>query len=69
MLRYLPGLTRRQIEALTLAARGFSVAEIAEHMGVSLRSAEKTLAAARDKLGARTTAAAVYRAMVYRVFD
>ncbi|MBM3543905.1 MAG: helix-turn-helix transcriptional regulator [Alphaproteobacteria bacterium] len=68
MLRSVPGLTARQIEALAFAARGFSVAEMAEQMGVSLRSGEKTLAAARGKLGARTTTAAVYRAMVYRVF-
>jgi len=66
LLRDESGLTARQAEALTLAARGFSVAETAEHMAVSLRSAEKTLAGARDALGARTTAAAVYRAMVYR---
>lgn len=68
MLRDRPGLTPRQVEALTFAARGFSVAEIAEHMRVSRRAAEKTLAAARDRLGARTTAAAIYRAMVYRAF-
>jgi DNA-binding CsgD family transcriptional regulator len=66
MLRERSGLTQRQTEALTLAARGFTVAETAEHMGVSRRSAEKTLAAARTQLGASTTAAAVYRAMVYR---
>jgi hypothetical protein len=35
-------------------------------MGVSVRSAEKTLAAARKQVGARTTSAAVYRALVYR---
>lgn len=66
MLRHMSGLTPRQVEALTLAARGLSVAETAEHMGVSSRSAEKMLAGARNQLGARTTAAAVYRAMVYR---
>lgn len=60
------GLSRRQREVLTLAARGFTVAETAEHMGVSVRSAEKTLAAARKQVGARTTSAAVYRALVYR---
>ena len=59
-------LTRRQTDVLNFAARGFTVAEAAEHMWVSLRSAEKTLAAARKQLGARTTAAAIYRAMVYR---
>jgi len=59
-------LTGRQREALTLAARGFTSAEAADQMGISLRGAEKVLATARDKLGARTTPAAVYRAMVYR---
>jgi DNA-binding CsgD family transcriptional regulator len=66
MASSIAGLTRRQTEVLIFAARGFTVAEAAEHMGVSLRSAEKTLAAARKLLGARTTTAAVYRAMVYR---
>jgi DNA-binding CsgD family transcriptional regulator len=59
-------LSTRQREALTLAARGFTSAEAAEQMGISLRGAEKVLATARDKLGARTTPAAIYRAMVYR---
>jgi len=59
-------LSRRQTEVLKFAARGFTVAETAEHMGVSISSAEKTLAEARKQLGARTTAAAVYRALVYR---
>lgn len=59
-------LSARQREALTLAARGFTSAEAAEQMGISLRGAEKVLATARDKLGARTTPAAIYRAVVYR---
>jgi DNA-binding CsgD family transcriptional regulator len=66
MLPGYSGLTQRQIEALTFAARGFGVTEIAEHMHVSRRSVEKILAGARERLGARTTAAAVYRALVYR---
>jgi DNA-binding CsgD family transcriptional regulator len=67
LLRHVAGLTNRQVDALRFAARGFAVAESADHMGVSVRAVEKTLAAARDRLGARTTAAALYRAMVYRV--
>ena len=59
-------LSNRQREALTCAARGYTTTEMAEHMGVSTRSTEKTLAAARERLGASTTTAAVYRAMVYR---
>jgi DNA-binding CsgD family transcriptional regulator len=66
LLRHLAGLTNRQVDALRFAARGFAVAETADHMGVSVRSVEKTLAAARDRLGARTTTAALYRAMMYR---
>lgn len=60
------GLTNRQREALDFVARGFTTMEAAEQMGVSTRSVEKLLAAARDILGARTTSAALYRAMVYR---
>jgi DNA-binding CsgD family transcriptional regulator len=66
MASSIAGLSRRQTEVLNFAARGFTVAEAAEHMRVSLSSAEKTLAAARKQLGAGTTAAAVYRAMVFR---
>jgi len=68
MASSIAGLTRRQTEVLTFAARGFTVSETADHIGVSLSSAEKTLAAARKQLGARTTTSAVYRALVYRVF-
>jgi DNA-binding CsgD family transcriptional regulator len=60
------GLSIRQRNALTLAARGFTSAETAEHMELSTRSTEKLLAAARNKLGARSTASAIYRATVYR---
>jgi len=60
------GLTARQREVLVYASRGFSLVETAEHMNVSLRSAEKTLSNARRALGAPTTASAVYRSMVYR---
>jgi len=66
MLSGLPGLTAREREALMLVVRGFAVCEVAERMQVSGRSAEKFLAGARSKLGARNNAQAVYRAMVYR---
>jgi DNA-binding NarL/FixJ family response regulator len=69
LLRHVAGLTNRQVDALTFVARGFAVAAMAEHMGVSVRAAEKTLAEARERLGARTTASALYRAMVYRALD
>lgn len=60
------GLTVVEREALGLAAGGCSVAEIALRQRVSRRAAEKTLSRIRCKVGARTTAEAVYRAMVYR---
>jgi DNA-binding CsgD family transcriptional regulator len=60
------GLTMRQREALTLLARGFTLSEMAEHMNISLRSVEKLLAGARARLGTKTNAQSVYRAMVYR---
>ncbi len=66
MLRSVAGLTRRQVEALNFAARGFTIEESAERMNVSRRSAERTLAVVRKALGAPTTSAAIYRAMVYR---
>ena len=61
-------LTRRETESLRLAASGFRVEEAAERMGVSRSSAEKSLSLARNRLGARTTASAIYRANVYGVF-
>jgi len=66
MLSSLPRLTTRQREALMLVVRGFTVREMAERMHASQRSAEKFLAGARLKLGARNNAQAVFRAMVYR---
>jgi len=66
LLAEVPGLSRRQREALVLLARGYSLTQLAEELRVSVRAAEKLAAAARSKLGARTNAQAVYRAMVYR---
>ncbi len=62
------GLTGAQTAALKLLARGFSMAEAAEHCGVSQRGFDKVLAAARTRLDARTNAQALFRAMVYRAF-
>ncbi len=59
-------LTLAQAAALRCLARGFTSAEAAEQLGVSLRGFEKHLAGARVNLKARTNAQAVYRAMVYR---
>ncbi len=69
LLKSFARLTNRQREVLAFAARGLTSHEISEHMGVSVRSIEKMLASAREQLGARTTAAALYRAMMFRLFD
>ncbi len=60
------GLSHREREALVQIARGYPPKHLAERMSVSLRAAEKFLARARAKLGAKTNAQAVYRATVYR---
>ncbi len=62
-------ISTRQGQALNYRVRGFKMPEVAEHMAVSLRFAEKSLAGARKRLRAPTTSSAIYRAMVYRVLD
>ncbi|WP_421725751.1 response regulator transcription factor [Bauldia sp.] len=69
LLRDFVGLNHRESEALRLVARGFRTAEVGDHMNVSNRSAETYLAGARRKLKATTNAEAIYRGMVYRVFN
>jgi DNA-binding CsgD family transcriptional regulator len=64
-----PGLSPREKQSLRLLARGFTLAEAADQIGVSLRSVEKSLAGARAKLHTRTNAQSLYRAMVYRALD
>ncbi len=66
LLSDIPGLTQREVAALKLLVRGFSMQCAAERSGLSQRGYEKVLAVVRAKLGARTNAQAVYRAMVYR---
>ena len=66
LLSGIPGLSLRQVEALRFAARGFTVAETADQMAVSRRSAEGIFAEARRRLGAPTTASALYRAIICR---
>jgi DNA-binding CsgD family transcriptional regulator len=61
-----PGLTNRERQALLLIVRGCTLVETAERLGTSVRMAERLLAGARRKLGARNNAQAVYRAIVYR---
>jgi DNA-binding NarL/FixJ family response regulator len=45
----------QQVEALELRARGGSLAAIAEHLGVSLSTAQRRLTAALRDLGAETS--------------
>lgn len=66
LLRQLVPLTARMREALQDAAHGLGAAESAERMGISRRAVEKLLSEARSVFRAPTTAAAIYRAGVYR---
>jgi DNA-binding NarL/FixJ family response regulator len=55
----LANLTPRQLEAVSLLVEGLSNREIAQAMGVSPRTAEHHLDAARDALGVQTRTALV----------
>lgn len=66
ILRELVPLSPQMREALQDAARGIAAAESAARMGISVRAVEKLLAEARAVFAAPTTAAAIYRATVYR---
>ena len=59
------GLTSRQTEALSLAARGMDAGQIAWRLGISSSSAVKRLQGARKSLGAPNIASAIYRGTVY----
>ena len=56
-------LTPREREVLSLQARGLLLKEIAHQTGRSLHTIEEQAANARRRLGARTTAEAVARAL------
>lgn len=63
------GLTPRERDALAFMARGLTAQDLSEQWKVSRRSVEMSLARARKKLKARTTAEALYKAVVYGLFD
>jgi len=56
------GLTGRQLDVVTLMAQGMTNAEIADHLVLSVRTVDSHVAAAFDKLGARTRKDAVAKA-------
>lgn len=60
------GLTKRQLEVLTLLVEGLTNAEIAERLVVSPRTAEHHVAAVLTKLGASTRHEAARRAAEFR---
>ena len=54
-----PGLTPRERDCLSCAARGMTYREIAKVLDISPRTVEQHLASARSKLGAHSTAHAI----------
>ena len=58
-------LTVKELDALKFSALGDSARDLADRWQITERAVEKRLASVRRKLGARTTANAVYRAMAF----
>ena len=56
------GLTERQLDVVRLLAEGLTNAEIAAALVLSVRTVDSHVAAAFDKLGARTRREAAQRA-------
>ena len=63
------GLTERQLKVVQLLARGMTNTEIAGHLVVSVRTVDSHVAAALDKLGARSRKEAVTRAADLGILD
>ncbi|GAA3588755.1 AAA family ATPase [Nonomuraea rosea] len=63
------GLTERQGEVVQLLAQGMTNAEIAGHLVLSVRTVDSHVAAALEKLGARTRKEAVARARDLGILD
>lgn len=62
-------LTRRQNECLRLAASGLTARAIARQLGITERMVRVHLSAVRDRLGAHSTAEAVYTALKQDILD
>lgn len=60
-------LTSKQIEALSWASKGKTASYLAEKLNLSERSIELRLQGGRQKLYAKTTAEAVYKALAYGI--
>ena len=64
-----PHLTRRELECLWLLAEGEQLKRIGFLLGLTTKTVEHYIGAARRKLGARTTAQAVAIAVARSIFD
>ncbi|NMC29016.1 MAG: response regulator transcription factor [Pelolinea sp.] len=62
-------LTRRQNECLRLTASGLTARAIARQLGITERMVRVHLSAVRDRLGAHSTAEAVYTALKQDILD
>jgi DNA-binding NarL/FixJ family response regulator len=63
------GLTARQIDVLRLLGRGYTNAQIASQLVVSVRTVDNHVAAVLDKLGAANRREAAARAAELGVLD
>lgn len=64
-----PKLTRRQIECLRLIAEGCTTQEIADALGLSRHTVEHYVAAACDRLNAKTRSQAVALAVAQNLLS
>jgi DNA-binding CsgD family transcriptional regulator len=62
-------LNDREIQMLTLVARGNTSAQIAEIVGLSKRTVDFHLDSAREKLGAATRTEAAFKAAVGKLIE
>ena len=68
MLRGVVRLTPRESDVLRLIARGCTYSQVADRLGVSLHTVATHIKNAYRKLGVRSGAAAVMRAVELRLF-